>query len=279
MRTLAFVGFQCRQYLLRWRWLLPIPAGLLLGYWAGQVVAFLSAQSPAAGGQVGNALEAFIWAFGKPEIVYFVASALLVYLVSDLLPDTPYGQWALLRLQSRRAWWGVKVGLVFFATLMYAALLFASFFLMAALRHPFSNTWSPAGLVNGGMSIGFAAHGGSPLQAGLWIAALLLVGWFAIGLLVLTVNQLTQRNWCGFLAGGLVVVSAPLGPILGGAINQRGWMAYVLIYNHLEYTPLWVPVREMPVVISLVFWLVWIAICFALGLLSSKRQDFLSVQQ
>jgi hypothetical protein len=67
--------------MLRWRWLLPIPVGLVLGYWAAKL---LQAYIPWDSSAPANALEAFIWAFGKPEIVYYVISILYIYLVSGL---------------------------------------------------------------------------------------------------------------------------------------------------------------------------------------------------
>ncbi len=286
MQLKTFLRYQCSLYWRRWRWLIPIPVGLLLGYWASLVIRVLNPQAPVSGltgaeapitGLSGNALEAFIWAFGKPEIVYFVATALFVYLVSDFLPVTAYEQWILIRLGSRSQWWAAKVCLVFLSTCLYAVLLFGSFFLAVLPKYPFSAEWSPAGLNNFGMGLGYASKNGGPVQGALLIAAFLFLGWFAIGLLILTINQLTGRSWTGFLCGALIIVTADLGPISGGPIGGQGWLSYILIQNHLEYTPLWAPVRVIPESASLIFWIVWILLCCVVGWRSGKRTDFLAM--
>jgi hypothetical protein len=275
MRIKAFIQYQFFQYILRWRWLLPVPVGLLLGHWANNVILVLNPDLSIFARPEGNALEAFIWAFGKPEIVYFVATALFIYLVSDLLPEKTFGQWALLRLQSRSAWWFSKVFLVFLSTIAYGVLLFASFFLPVFPQYPFSLNWSPVGLNNFGIAIGYSLKNNGPVQGALWIGALLLLGWFAIGLLILTINQLTQRSWAGFLAAALIVITAELGAISGGPIGGEGWQSYFLIQNHLEYTPLWAPVRMIPEWTSVIFWCVWILVCSIIGFISSKRRDII----
>lgn len=282
MQFKTFMLYQCRQYLLRWRWLLPVAAGLLLGYWAGNIIGMLKAQAvfseASASLPSGGALEAFIWAFGKPEIVYFVITAIYIYLVSDYLPGTSYEQAVLLRLGSRNTWWVDKVFLVFVSTIVYTVLLFGSFLLMVLWRYPLSVEWSPFTRYDFGMGLGYAIKNGTPIQAVLSISTFLILGWCAIGLLILTVTLLTRKNTVGFLAGALVVVLSISGSVLGGPIGGEGWMAYLLIQNHLEYTPLWSPVRVIPEYASWIFWLIWISLCFVVGWFSSKRTDFFAIE-
>jgi hypothetical protein len=278
MQFITFLRNQCSLYWRRWRWIIPIPVGLLLGYWACQVVRVLN-QQPPSGEISGNALEAFVWAFGKPEIVYFVATVLFIYLVSDFLPANAYEQSIILRLGSRSQWWNAKVSLVFLSTGLYALLLFGSFFLAVLPQFPISSAWSQAGLNNFGMGLGYSLKNGGPVQATLSISALLLIGWFALGLLVLTVNQLTRRSWTGFLCGALIIITAELGSISGGPIGGEGWLSYLLIQNHLEYTPLWAPVRIIPESTSWIFWIVWILVCCLAGWVSSKNNDFVSTEK
>lgn len=288
MRFITFLQYQCSFYWRRWRWLIPIPIGLLLEYWACYVLRVLNPQSPVNGLPAtgvptvvpgGNALEAFLWAFGKPEIVYFVITAIYVYLVSDYLPATAYEQWVLMRLGSRSNWWVAKVCLVFLSTGLYAVLLFGSFFLVVLPQYPFSTEWSPSGLNNFGIGLGYAIKNGEPVQGALLTGAFLVLGWFAIGLLVLTLNQLTRRSWAGFLGGALIIILAELGSISGGPIGGQGWLSYLLIQNHLEYTPLWAPVRIIPESASWIFWAIWILLCCVIGLVSSKRVDLFTVER
>jgi hypothetical protein len=260
---------------------------LLLGYWACLVVKVLNPQSMTGGlagtdaplaTLSGNALEAFIWAFGKPEIVYFVATALFVYLVSDFLPASAYEQWILMRLGSRSKWWAAKVCLVFLSTWLYGLLLFGSFFLAVLPQYPFASEWSPSGINNFGMGLGYSLKNGGPVQGALMTGSFLLLGWFAIGLLILTVNQLTRRSWAGFLCGALIIVTADLGSISGGPIGGQGWLSYILIQNHLEYTPLWAPVRSIPESATWIFWTVWILLCCVIGWVSSKQSDLFAIE-
>jgi hypothetical protein len=283
MPFIDFMKFQCSVYFRRWRWLLPVGMGVLLGYWAIQVVRVLNPQqeaiSPVANGVTGNALEAFLWAFGKPEIVYFVVTTVFIYLVSDYLPATTYEQWLISRLGSRRDWWFAKVLLVMLSTFLYAVLVFGSFFLVVLPQFPFSSNWSPAALNDFGMGLGYALKNGGPVQGALSISGFLLLGWFAIGLFILSLNQIFQKNWAGFLGGALIVILADLGDISGGPIGGQGWISYLLIQNHLEYTPLWAPVRTIPVMSSIIFWLVWIFISGAVGWFYSKQTDILALEQ
>ena len=284
MKTSAYLLLDFRRFFLRRRWLLPVFTGLILGYGASDAIKMLSGLPSAATGveyagiRQGNALEAFLWAFGKPEIVYFVATVLFIYLISDLLPDDLFGRMALFRLQSRRQGWIAKTALVLFFTLVYCLLLFGAFFLVAGAQLPFSGDWSQVGLDNFGMNLGFSLKNGSLLHGSLVIALLLFLGWFAAVMLALTINQISQKYWPGFLSGALFAVLANLGSIFGGAINQKGLIAYFLLYNHLEYTPLWSPQREMPLVVSIIFWLIWILTCFVAGMFASRRQNFYLIQ-
>jgi hypothetical protein len=280
MQFKTFLQYQCHHYWLRWRWLLPVLCGLLLGYWACYVIKVLNPYEwvGAPDGSVlkGNALEAFIWAFGKPEIVYFVVTALYIYLVSDYLPAPVYEQWILVRLASRSMWWGAKAVLVLLSTLLYALLLFGSFFGIVLSRYLFSTEWSPAALGNYGIGLGYAIKNGGPLQGAISTGLFLVVGWFAIGLLILVINQLSQKSWAGFLGAAVMIVLANLGTLTAGPIGGQGWGAYLLLQNHLEYTPLWAPTRVIPEAASWIFWLVWIGLCGAAGWFFSKRADILT---
>ncbi len=283
MQFITFLKYQCALYLRRWRWLIPLPMGLLLGYWASNIIRALNPQ-PLTGASStvaldGNALEAFLWAFGKPDVVYFVATTLFIYLVSDYLPETTYEQYILMRLGSRTNWWIAKVSLVFLSTLLFAVLLFGSFFVMVLPHYPFSTEWSPSGLYNSGLGLGYAIKNGGPVQGALSISALLIMGWFAFGLLILTINQLSRKSWARFMAGALLIVVAKLGSVFGGPIGGQGWVSYVLIQNHLEYTPLWAPVRLIPMSISWIFWIVWILLCCLIGWISSRQSDILAIER
>jgi hypothetical protein len=275
MKIRAFLKYQYIHYILRRRWMLPIPVGLCLGYWASNVIQATTPLNLAS--SQGNALEAFIWAFGKPEIVYFVISILWVFLISDVAPENSYGQQVLLRLKSRRYWWLGKVIFVFLSTLSYSFILLASFFIPVLSKYPISKDWSAASLQNYGINLGYAVTNGTPVQAFWGILIFLIIGWFAIGLFILIINLLSQRHWPGFLGGVIVIICSELGLIGGGPIGGSGIDSFFMLQNHLEFTPLWAPVRVIPEIYSWIFWLVWIFVCLAASWIICNRQNFYAI--
>jgi hypothetical protein len=277
MSLRAFFRYQFYDQMRRLRWVMPILVGILLGYWATHVI---QALEPVPGVEShGNILEAFLWAFGKPEIVYFIVTALWIYLVSGLAPENSFGQNILLKIASRKVWWSGKVLWLLFSVVVYCLLLFGSFFLVAMIQLPVSLSWSEVGLNNFGIPLGYVLKNGSPLEGVFQIITFLWVGWFSIGLLMMTVNQITQTRWLGFLTGAFILLIANLGSITGGPIGGQGIESYFLIQNHLEYTPLWSPARVIPVFYSWVFWGVWIAVCLVVGYTIVNRHDFKSLER
>jgi len=277
MKMHVFLKYQFNYFILRWRWLLPLPVGLCLGYWAQKVIqSSIAIYAPAL---QGNALEAFIWAFGKPEIVYFVISILWLFLISDLTPEDAYGQQILLRLGSRTAWWMGKVLFVGLSTFVYALLLIASFFIPVLIKYPFSSTWSAASLGSYGINLGYSIINGSPVQAFWNILLFLVIGWFAIGLLVQIVNLIFKQRWVGFLSGIIITICSELGALDGGPIGGDGISSFFLLQNHLEFTPLWAPMRVIPEIYSWIFWAVWVILCLVIGFIISRRTNFYAAKQ
>jgi hypothetical protein len=271
MKLLAFLKYQTRRYLLRWRWLFAIALGLLTGYWAS----FIIIRSPFAG--TSNALEAYIWAFGKPEIVYFLFSLLWIYLVSDVALEDSFDSCALLRMGSRTDWWLGKVLFTLEAALVYMLLLCASFALPLMGKYPFSSQWSDAARADFGISLGYSINNGTPLDACLHTLLLLLTGWFAIGLCIMVIELLSRKKWPGFLAGVVLIVCSKLGSLRGNAIGGSGIESYFLLQNHLEFTPLWAPMRLISESYSWLFWFIWIAICLAASRVIYNHRNFYTV--
>ena len=271
MKIRSYLRYQFSRFILRWRWLLPILTGLVLGHWANNMI---HALLPYESVLPGNALEAFIWAFGKPEIVYFVISILWIFLIADISSNPAYTQQIVLRLANRKAWWLGKILFIFSSTLLYAFILIGSFFIPVLPNYPISNTWSPAGLADNGMYIGYATTNGTPLGAFWNILIFLLIGWLAIGLLMLVIQELTRRTWPGFLGSVILIVCSQLGSISGGPVGGDGLESFFMLQNHLEFTPMWVPVRLLPQIYSWIFWGIWILICLVGSYFISQRHNF-----
>lgn len=271
MKIQTYLQYQFCRYILRRRWLLPIPTGLVLGYWASKT---MQALMPFNVTSQGNALEAFIWAFGKPEIIYFVISILWFFLIADIGSNRAYDQQVLLRMASRKNWWLGKVFFIFLSTISYAVVLLGSFFLPILPRFSISNNWSPVSLMNKGLSIGYSTMNGTPVEAFWNILIFLLIGWFAIGLLILIIQLLSQRAWLAFLGSSILIICSRLGSISGGPIGGEGLESFFMLQNHLEFTPMWAPVRVIPQIYSWVFWAVWILICLGFSYFICSRQNF-----
>lgn len=274
MKIQAYLKYQFHLYMLRWHWLLPIPVGLVLGYWAGKV---LQASTPWGSPDPANALEAFVWAFGKPEIVYFVISMLWIYLIAKAGLRRRAEEPLLLQLRSRRSWWLGKIGFVLLSTLLYAFLLIAAFFIPVLARYPLSNEWSLVGQASNGMYLGYTSLNSTPLQAFWNILIFLLIGWFAIGLFILVINLLFKHAWAGFLAGSLLLVCSKLGSITAGPVGGEGIQSFFMLQNHLEFTPLWVPVRLIEPIYSWIFWSVWILLCLGASWIVYKHQNLYAI--
>jgi len=274
MKIRAYLNYQFHLYMLRWRWLLPIPVGLVLGYWAGKV---LEASLPWGSPDPANALEAFVWAFGKPEIVYYVISTLWIYLIAETSFEHHAEAALLLQLGSRRSWWLGKIGFILLNTLLYTVILLAAFFIPVLARYPLSAEWSSASLDFGGMNLGYATINGTPVQAFWNILLFLLIGWFAIGLFMLVINLLFKRTWAGFLGGALLLVCSKLGSITAGPLGGEGISSFFMLQNHLEFTPLWAPVRVIPQVYSWIFWAGWIILCLAASWVICKHQNLYAI--
>ncbi len=134
-----------------------------------------------------------------------------------------------------------------------------------------------ASLGFGGINLGYATLNGTPVQAFWNIALFLLIGWFAIGLFILLIDLAFKRAWAGFLGGAMLLVCSKLGMITAGPVGGEGISSFFMLQNHLEFTPLWAPVRVIPQVYSWIFWSVWIILCLAASWQICKRQNLYAI--
>ena len=201
MSFLSFLGYQLHWQLLRKRWLLPIPLVMFLAY---RGINYLTR----SGDFLPEMLAVNVWdllfvTFGNKFNVYFVFALLFLYLVSDLLPETNLGQLVLFRLKSRKAWW---LGKTLTTARSHAGLC------VGLCR--FSDQSCQPGAAPGKRVIPNRPRSG--LTASIYPAsyyttgplappfvflsqelALLALGLFTFGLLMLVVNQLTGRYYYG----------------------------------------------------------------------------------
>jgi hypothetical protein len=279
MSFLSFVGYQLRWQLLRRRWLLPIP---LLTFLAYRGINYLTAAGtlPSMTSPV-NAWDLLLVTFGNLFNVYFIFGLLYLYLVSDLLPENSLGQLMLFRLKSRTAWWTGKTLTLLIFTLVfvlgYAGLLagFASLALPWEAGYSQQATLRPESV---NLPLNYAHYRTEPLPPPLIYflqeLALLALGLFVFGLLMLVVNQLTGRYYYGLLAGGLVLFGSYLSNMLSGPPPWAKWLPGY----HLTYMTL-IPMRTIPLWYSFAYWGVWILLFWLVGFFISRRQDHSSSQE
>ena len=277
MSFLSFVGYQLRWQLLRKRWLLPIPLVIFLAYRGINYLTRNGGMMPEM--QAVNAWDLLLVTFGNRLNIYFVFGLLFLYLVSDLLPETDLGQLVLFRLKSRTAWWLGKTLTLLILTLVLvlgSAGLLTGF---ASLALPWEAGYSQqATLMPETVNLPMGHYTTEPLVPPFVFLsqelALLALGLFTFGLLMLVVNQLTGRYYYGLLAGGVVLFGSLVSTYLSGPPPWVKWLPG----THLTYLAM-LPVRKIPLWFSFVYWLVWILVFWLAGFLISRRQDYSSAQE
>ena len=276
MRFLSFVKFQMRRQILRKRWLLPIPLLLFLAY---RSLNYLTKPGLAGSMQPVNAWDMLFLVFGNRFNIYFALGLLYLYLVCDLLPESNLGQLVLLRLRSRKAWWAGKTLTLLLLTLVYvlgSAGLLAG---LASIVLPWQSGYSPQAQfmpdsVNLPMNFFRVLHAPTPLVFLSQELALLTLGLFGFGLVMLVVNLITKRYYYGLLAGCLVFFASLVSIELSG---PPPWAVWLPGY-HLTYLAM-VPIRTTPLHLSFLYWAVWIAVCWLAGFVISLKQDHSSAQE
>ncbi len=275
MRFLSFISYQLRWQLLRKRWLLPIPLLLFLAY---RGFNYLTQPGVAGPMQPTNAWDLLFLTFGNRFNIYFAIGLLYLYLVCDLLPEPNLGQLVLLRLRSRKTWWIGKTLTLLLLTLIYVLGSVAVLFGLARLALPWQSGYSQQAQfmpdsVNLPMNFFRGIQPPSPLAFLSQELALLTIGMFVFGLVMLVINQLTKHYYFGLLAGCLVLFSSLVSIELSG---PPPWAAWLPGY-HLTYLAM-IPVRIIPLGYSFLYWAIWIMAFWLVGFVISRRQDHLSSQ-
>ncbi len=273
MNFTAFLTYQMRYSLLRGRWLLSLPVMGFIAYRSINAVNALSAMT----GYPVNAWDATFHAFGSADVVYMILAVVFLVLVSDLLPEPAFGQALMMRLGSRRLWWLGKSLTLAAATLEYLALNLVSFVVLVGLTLPWARDWSEytrsdfiaVGLYKGAMLI-------SPFKTFTYLVILLALGLFCLGLISVTVTLVTRRNAMGFLAATGVLLSGYIGTYFAGSTTS--WLSNFLITNHFELTPGVFPIRDIPIGISILYWVFGVVAIGVIGSMLSRKQDFIAIE-
>lgn len=270
MHLLSFLNYQLRWQLWRRRWLLPIPLLLFLVYRSGN---YLTNPGMGIPMQPTNAWDLLFLVFGNRFTVYFALGLLYLYLVCDLLPEPNLGQLVLLRLRSRKTWWFGKIITLLILTLIYVLGTAAVLAGLSGLMLPWEAGYSlQAQFMPDSINLPMRFFRGvQPPPPCVFLAqelALLILGLFAFGLVIMVVNQLTRRFYLGLLAGCLALFSGLVSISLSGPPPWAAWLPGA----HLTYLAM-LPNRIVPLGYSFLYWAVWITTFGLVGLTISRRQD------
>jgi hypothetical protein len=266
----SFVRFDIERHLLRRRWLLPAPTALFVAHMAIGGTVPQSARDAFS----YNAWDALFGVFANGNVILYVMTPLLLYLVSDLLPEPEFVHMVLLRLGSRRRWWVGKSLTLAVAVLGYLALTVGLVAVVAGFVLPWRASWSPgARQYTGRITIPRSAMSIPPAAAFGQLLVLLALGWFCLGLVTLLATQAWKRSVLGLLAGISVLAT--------GLLTVKGDVpppyAYFSIAPHLLFglhSFGEVTAQQPRLASSIIYWVTGIVLLFAAGLRLSARQDF-----
>lgn len=274
----AFLSIQLRMLIFRWRWLIPIPAFLFIGYLVTNALkwqllpSFLiqPGDAPAV-----NSWDGFFIAFGNPYYMVFVIANIFLLLVCDSLPEPSYGQYAVFRLGTRNYWWVAKSLSVFLAAALYVAGGMLLVFAVLNIGLPFHSDWSKFGSYPANINLPFfVVDQSSPLAIALTLGALQTLGFWVMGMFIQVITLITRRYLLGYMAALASLVGGMA--LSGSLINVSDfWKLLPPLRNLiLIFHPF--PFREVPISWSFIYWASGSVVLFMLGYWFSRRQSYLA---
>ena len=223
-----------------------------------------------------NAWDVVFVALGNPYVMTLLMANGYLIIISAIQPETGFGQISLFRLNSRKKNWAYQVLFLFFTAVLYVAAFILGVYFVAIL-----NGYAPASAWSA-----ITARGGTwvnlphwlPLEQGLWsvigmLWALLSLGFFALGIMVFTLNVLFNRRLVGYLVVALFLLSS-IGLTLV-FVNQGIWLRMIpLIQNLIFIDPIFKARAPGLIPWLYAYWAVILAVLVPLSFYLYKRQDF-----
>lgn len=271
MKPSAYLRYQLKRTLLRPRWLLIVPVVGFIAYLSSNAVALVGREYPAADltalpkafGVITNQIngwDSFFIAFGNLEYLVFGTLNLFLLCVSDILPESEFGNLALFRFGSRRKWWGVKSVALLIAAALYLALSMAIVFAAGVVRNGFDLNWSAFGatgtsiLLPSMMKVGYLSPTARALQA----FFLLLLSFWTLGMAMTVLTLRLGKPLWGYLA--VMILCAVTFPLEYALINVHSPVAILSPLRNLTLVYWAFPFREEPIWWSFAYWLIWIVV-------------------
>lgn len=273
----TFTRYQIQSQIQRNRWLFPIVLGLLIGLRNATILQgdpALHIMKPA------NVWDVIFSTLGSTYFVHLVILTTFLYLIGDLLPEKSYGQLILFRLKSRRQWWLSKILTLLTLAVVYMFLFVAPVVLVGGLTHGWSLDYSEQTFLNRFMSgvpanlFATATEAAYITPPDLFAQTLLLIflALFTCGLFATVITLFTSRSLFGLIGGFSFVFVSLIGNSLSG---PPSWVKF-LPSHHVAYLGS-LPVRTIPVPISVLYWMIWICLLISLGFFRSLKQNIFSV--
>ena len=273
----TFTRYQIQSQIQRNRWLFPIVLGLLIGLRNATILQgdpALHIMKPA------NVWDVIFSTLGSTYFVHLVILTTFLYLIGDLLPEKSYGQLSLFRLKSRRQWWLSKILTLLTLAVVYMFLFVAPVVLVGGLTHGWSLDYSEQTFFNrfmSGVPANLFAAGTeeayiTPLDLFTQTLLLIFLALFTCGLFATVITLFTSRSLFGLIGGFTFVFVSLIGNSLSG---PPSWVKF-LPSHHVAYLGS-LPVRTIPVPISVLYWMIWICLLISLGFFRSLKQNIFSV--
>ena len=265
MHTFAYLGYQLKRALLRPRWLLILPVAGFIAFLSSNAVG-LQAQIlpemdfmklPEAFGTVTrmvNCWDSFFIAFGNLEYLVFGTLSLFLLCVSDILPESEFGNLALFRLGSRRRWWGVKSVVTLIAAALYLALCMAIVFAAGVIRNGFDLNWSAFGasgasiLTPAMMKFGYTA----PMRLAFIVFMMQTLGFWTLGMVMMILTLRLGKSLWGYLV--VMALSCVTFPLEYALINVPDLITIASPLRNLTLVYWAFLFRGAPVWWSLAYW-------------------------
>lgn len=273
----TFTRYQIQSQIQRNRWLFPIVLGLLIGLRNATILQgdpALHIMKPA------NVWDVIFSTLGSTYFVHLVILTTFLYLIGDLLPEKSYGQLSLFRLKSRRQWWLSKILTLLTLAVVYMFLFVAPVVLVGGLTHGWSLDYSEQTFFNrfmSGVPANLFAAGTeeayiTPLDLFTQTLLLIFLALFTCGLFATVITLFTSRSLFGLIGGFTFVFVSLIGNSLSG---PPSWVKF-LPSHHVTYLG-GLPVRLIPIPISVLYWMIWICLLINLGFFRSLKQSIFSV--
>lgn len=270
-RFIVSCWFELNRYLVRPRWFIVPPIILFIAF--TRVAALISVSK-------ATFLQANIWdslliIFTDVHLSFYILNIVMLFLISDFHPSSPFQESVLLRVNSRMDWWISKLLALGIAVGCYIVLSVGIVAGVTSFVLPIQTIWSELAIRAGSDYLGLATLNMTPTQAFARTMLLLGLGWYTLGLLAHVISDVSDHPAFGILTALALNFSG----LFAADYGVQPPLSYISIHYHLflnnqsfgTLTPL-----SIPMIWSLVYWTCLIALLVAAGSWHTHHRDFLT---